>query len=185
MLNTFRMFTDGVLSLSWGNYSSNTNEKKSFEIAFEEIIGVDYPEGMNFIDGSVKFEEKIGKNFKIIADSIYFLESYLRISESWQQEIVGIVNFLMEIGSWFEGISSFWGFFSGYFPEKIKADLSFFFLEAIALFNKDMIFPLYFLVEMYLFEVFAEKLTHHIIINIVLSEVLYNLFALIKIVFRV
>ena len=176
------MFADGVLSFGGGDHPCHTNEQKSFEKSFEEIVGIDDPEAMDLIDGCVKFEEQVGQNLEVVADSVYFLQAYFRVSESWQQEVVGIVHFLMEIGCWFEVVSPFGGFLVGYFPEKIQADLSFLLLEAVTLFDEDVILPFDLFVEMYIFEIFAEEFAHDIIIDVILGEVFDNFFALVQIV---
>ena len=140
---------------------------------------------MDLVDGCVKFEEQVGQNLQVVADSIYLLQAYFRVSKSWQQEIVGKVHFLMEISCWFEIISSFGCFLSGYFPEEIQADLAFLLLEAVTLLDEDMILPFDLFIEMHIFEIFAEKLTHDIIVNIVLGEVFNNFFALLQIILGV
>lgn len=179
------MFADGILSFSRGDHPCHANEQKSLEKAFEEVVGVDNPEAMDKLDGCVKFEEQVGQNLKVVADSVYFLQAYFGVSESWQQEVVGIVHFLMEISCWFEVVSPFGCFLVGYFPEEIQANLSFLLLEAVTLFDEDLILSFDFFIEMDIFEIFAEEFAHDIIIDIVLGEVFDNFLALLQIILGV
>ena len=71
------------------------------------------------------------------------------------------------------------------FPEKIQANFTFFFFEAVSLINTNIIFSIDLLVEMNIFEIFSEELAHHSIVIVILSEILYDLLSFLEFVLRV